>query len=318
MPGTQPRGMHAFDPGSVPSHSATQIIDAVDAEEDGEEDRVDPFDPGPLDSLMDNGLPAQATTFPLFVNPHLGNSSSGQTSSIVSSFSQSNPSAASSSRARPPPSSSLPPSVRPSLQATPDASMGSAHSSDVGQKRKRDAKSICSRPSAGGTKRSSRSSKTKDLNPIILSNTINSTLNRMADVMERSLDPLLMTAPAAIPPVAPPSTATSSVECQSSSQPLSTLSGPPQPSDSPMKMLERVINIISANDSLLTDDEQLAASLFFTDASEDSVRAAHTFLGLGNNRTVQHRFLLHQLEIAALLPGKGKGKARAVDDPMEY
>ena len=151
MPGTQPRGTHAFDPGSVPSHSATQIIDAVNAEEDGEEDQVDPFNSGSLaDSLMDNGLPAQATTFPPIVNPRPGNSSSGQTSSVVSSFSQTNPSAASSSRARLPPSSSLPPSVR--LQATPDASMGSAHSSDVGQKRKRDAKSICSRPSAGGTK----------------------------------------------------------------------------------------------------------------------------------------------------------------------
>ena len=53
----------------------------------------------------------------------------------------------------------------------------------------------------------------------------------------------------------------------------------------------------------------LAASLFFTSASEDAVRAARTFVALSNNQVVQHRFLLRQLDTAALLPGRGKGKA---------
>ena len=37
MPGIQARGTHAFDPASSTSHSATDIINAVNAEEDGEE-----------------------------------------------------------------------------------------------------------------------------------------------------------------------------------------------------------------------------------------------------------------------------------------
>jgi hypothetical protein len=154
----------------------------------------------------------------------------------------------------------------------------------------------------------------------------------MADVMERSLatsantDPVpLTTAPAAaIPSVPPLSTATASVEFQPvPSQPLGPSTGnalQPSESASPMKILEQVIDIISAEDSLfkLTDDELLAASLFFTNASEETVRIAHTFIALGNNRSVQHRFLLRQLEMAALLPGKGKGKAVEDDHSMVY
>jgi hypothetical protein len=118
MPGTQPRGTHAFDPSSLSSHSATQIINAVNAEEDEEEDRLGvDF----LDSAMDN-TPA-VPAWPPFVNSDLGNSSSSQIpSNVSSSFSPPNPSASSSSDARPPPFSSLPPSVH--TQSTPDASMG--------------------------------------------------------------------------------------------------------------------------------------------------------------------------------------------------
>jgi hypothetical protein len=150
------------------------------------------------------------------------------------------------------------------------------------------------------------SSKTSDLNPVIISSALNLTLNRMADVMERSLDvtaatishavPLAATAPTTIPSVAPPSFITS----PSSTSPTQT------------KIIDQVIRTISANDSILSDDELLAASIFFTSGSEHAVRAAHTFVALGNNQAVQHRFLCQQLEIAALLPGKGKG--RAADD----
>ena len=64
-----------------------------------------------------------------------------------------------------------------------------------------------------------------------------------------------------------------------------------------------------------------AASLFFTSATEEAVRAASTFIALGNNQVVQRRFLHRQLDVAALLPGKGKGKAVNSDDgddPMVY
>ena len=147
----------------------------------------------------------------------------------------------------------------------------------------------------------------------------------MADVMERSLDvtaaTITHTAPLATAPTtssaAPPSIVTSPVELQTTQ--LSSI--PPQPlansslaSASPMEILDQVIRIISADDSFLSDDELLSASLFFTSGSEDAVRAARTFIALGSNQAVQHRFLLHQLEIAALLPGKGKGKAVEGDD----
>jgi hypothetical protein len=45
------------------------------------------------------------------------------------------------------------------------------------------------------------------------------------------------------------------------------------------------------------------------------------FIALSNNQVVQYRFLHHQLEIAALLPGRGKAKAMNMedgDDSMAY
>lgn len=84
-----------------------------------------------------------------------------------------------------------------------------------------------------------------------------------------------------------------------------------------MKILRLVINIISAKDSHLLDDELFAAFFFFTNASEDTICAAHTFIALGDNQIMQHHFLIYQLEIAALLPGNGKGKT-VKDDSMTY
>jgi hypothetical protein len=270
MPGTQARGTHAFDPGAFSSHSATNIINAINEEEDGAEDQVDP-----VDLPVDKTPAAQAAMVFSFVNPDLSNSSS---SSVISSFfPPPNLSASSSSGARPPQSSSLP-------RATPDASMSSIHSgSDVGQKRKRtsDVKSKSSRQrSAGGSLRSSRS-KTKDLNPIIISSALNSTLNRMADVMERSLDATAAaittsssTAPSTILSVAPPGPPTitppaASQLSPSPSQPLGPSSSSSfLSSTSSTKILELAIDVISADDSLLSDDELLAASLFFTNISE--------------------------------------------------
>jgi hypothetical protein len=172
--------------------------------------------------------------------------------------------------------------------------------SETGQKRKRSARSM-SGMQPPNSKRSS-SSKTNDLNPVIISNALNSTLNRMADVMERSLD---VTA-ATITHAAPVATASTTIP---SVAPPSIVTHPASPTQT--EILDQVIRTIS-NDTSLSDDELLAASLFFTSASEDAVRAAHTFIALDNNQAVQRRFLHQQLKNAALLPGKGKGKA--VDD----
>ena len=38
MPGTQPQGAHPFDPGNSLCASATQVLNKVNAEDDGEED----------------------------------------------------------------------------------------------------------------------------------------------------------------------------------------------------------------------------------------------------------------------------------------
>ena len=302
MPGTQPRGTHTFDPGSQSesSQSTTQALNAINAEDDGVEDQVGP----PLDSLMAD-IPAA---------PDYILASSFALPGLSSTFGST----------RPPPSSSLLPTVHPLHDSTQqcDTSMGSGCSaysvatgtgsvSDAGsQKRKHDASSV----QPPNSKQTSKS-KTDDLNPVIISNALNSTLNHIADVMERTLD----VTTTATPPIAPPSIVMSPIVFQTSStpsQPLGLPSDPSLASPSSTPILDQVVRLISADDSGLSEDELLSASLFFTSGSEDAVRAAHTFIALGNNRVVQHRFLLRQLDTAALLPGRGK--ARALDDDDHF
>ena len=61
-------------------------------------------------------------------------------------------------------------------------------------------------------------------------------------------------------------------------------------------------------DDSITEDELLAASLFFTSRSEEAVRVVQTFLSLNSNWVIQRRFLLSLLDKAGLLSGKGKQK----------
>ena len=56
----------------------------------------------------------------------------------------------------------------------------------------------------------------------------------------------------------------------------------------PAEILDQAIRIISAEDSGLSEDELLSASLFFNSASEDAVHAARTFNTLGSNRVVKY------------------------------
>ena len=121
MPGTQPWGTHAFDPGSLSSHSVMQILNTVNTEEDGAEDRVGPS----LDSPMSNTPVGNGSTVsPTLIPPFLGTFSFRGTPSVVSSHPVPHLTASSSSsNSNPPPSSSLP-------RSTPqhDTPMGLAHS----------------------------------------------------------------------------------------------------------------------------------------------------------------------------------------------
>ena len=138
-------------------------------------------------------------------------------------------------------------------------------------------------------------SKTDNLNPIIITTALNSTLNCMVDIMERTLN-------ATAAPSAPtPSTAPHPIinPCIKSSQPLLA-------SMSSAEILDQAIRIISGINSLLTEDQLLLASLFLTSALDNAIHAACTFIALGNNHTVQNHFLLRQLSTSL---AKGKGRA---------
>jgi len=151
-----------------------------------------------------------------------------------------------------------------------------------------------------------------------MANTLNSTINRMVDMMARTFDALTVTtaAPPSTAFVAPPLIDTSPIEFLTT--PLSSApSQPPSAPASSTEILDQAVRIISANDGSLTEDELLAASLFFTDALEEAVRTARTFITLGNkNQSVKYRFLLCQLDIAGLLPGRGKAKAAEDGDDI--
>jgi hypothetical protein len=320
MPSTQPRGTHSFDPCSSSTQSV-QMLNTVNAEEDGAEDQDGP----PVDISLDNI--AGTSSFPS-VTSNLDILGLGARPSVASGSSLSlPPDISSSGGTRPPSSSSLPPSAHPHSTQRRDISMGSvlSHNTDTSsdpgntqlRKRKHDGQS------AGGTdagptssKRSTRS-KASDLNPVIISNALNSTLNRLADVMEKTLDTTAtaMAPAAAAPPTsATPPTSLSSI-LTSSTQPISN-----PPSTSSRNILNQAIEI-AASDNTLTEDELLAASLFFTSATEEAIRVASGFIAISNGRGVllQRRFLLGQPGVTALLPGKGKGKAvEDVDDSMTY
>ena len=312
MPGTQPRGTYSFDPGSSSSHSTTQMINAINVEEDDAEDQVDP----PLDSSVAGlpaALPVASTPFPVTSDSGVSlsrgivSSNSGISSSVVSSVPSLDPNISSSSGGTELfPSSSLAPTVFSHPIQQRDISMRSAHSlatdsdatSSQVRKRKYDARSI-SGAQPPSSKRASKS-KTDNLNPVIISNALNSTLNRLADVMEKSLDTTTTTAPSSIAPpivIAPTHSSTHS-------QPLPT-SNPSSASAllSSDEVLDQAIRVTMVDEDL-TEDELLAASMFFTSASEDAIRAARTFMAFGNNQVVQRRFLLRQLNMVGLLPGK--------------
>jgi hypothetical protein len=293
MPGAQARGTHSFDPGSSSSGSASQALDIVNAEDDGEEDQAGP----PVDTPMANMPAAFSSAISSLFPPapdtvSLGGASSSQSNAIP-----------------PPMSSSISPTthrgharhVNPALSHTTSSDTPTTSSM---RKRKRDATADMPPPSS---KRVSRN-KTETLNPVIISSQLNSTLVRLADVMEKSLD---VSATSVDSPTTLP-TPSSHASSSTPSQPSPPSSSSTSSSDS--EIIDNAVGIVTADRAFLSEDDLFAAILFFSNTSNEVVRVARNYIALSNLTAVQRRYLLHQLTDAGLRSGKGKGKATANDD----
>ena len=75
MPGTQPQGTHSFDPGNSLYASETQVLNKVNAEDDGEEDQLGP----PLNTPAAN-VPAAFASVISSLFPHDSDTASVGTS----------------------------------------------------------------------------------------------------------------------------------------------------------------------------------------------------------------------------------------------
>ena len=182
MPGAQPWGTHSFDPGSLhTSKSVTQALNKVNAESDGEEDQARPSVdamanvPVAFTSAMSSFFPPASKS-----RPDLDTVSLGGTSQ---------------SDAMPPPlSSSISPTNHPDQVPCPqrnhlsvNLALSCSTSSETrtpttssAWKRKCNVTGDMWPPS---TKWASKN-KLDTLNPVIISNQLNSTLTCLADVME--------------------------------------------------------------------------------------------------------------------------------------
>ena len=299
MPGAQPRGTHSFNPNN-PSSSTTLELDKVNAENDGEEDQAGP----PLDAPMTD-MPAAFNSvithlFP--PAPHTVSLAGASESDAIpppfsSSISPSTHPHASSSRSQ----KNLI-SIHPSLSHSTSSENQTVQTTSSMRKRKRDATADMPLPSS---KRGSKN-RTETLNPVIISSQLNSTLTRLADVMEKSLD---VTATSLEPTTA---THTAPLSTSHALSIPSQFPGPSSSSDS--EVLNEAFGIITADKLFLSEDDLLAASLFFSNTSNEVVRIARNFIALSKTPAVQFKFLLHQLKEAGLCTGKGKGKAIANDD----
>ena len=116
-------------------------------------------------------------------------------------------------------------------------------------------------------------------NPVIISSQLNFTLTHLADVMKKSLDVTTISIePLTTPPV--PS---------SSPQALSILSQLPDPQStlsstlsSVSEVLDKAIRIVTADKDFLLEVDLLAASLFFSNTSNELVHVAQTFIAFSD------------------------------------
>jgi hypothetical protein len=120
------------------------------------------------------------------------------------------------------------------------------------------------------TMRTSRN-KTETLNPVIITNQLNSTLTRLADIMEKSLDVTSTSIDTLTPHPAPsPSSHALLIPSQ--------LPGPPStqllPSSSDSKVLNKALGIITADKDFLSEDDLLTTSPLFSNTLNEVVRIA--------------------------------------------
>jgi hypothetical protein len=195
-------------------------------------------------------------------------------------------------------------SVFSALSSTSHTSSSETPTTSSKRKRKRDATGDM--PSTS-SKRVSKN-KTETMNPVIISSQLNSTITRLVDVMEKSLDVTATSveAPTTHPAPFPSSSYASSIPTQLPS----TLSS----SSSDSEILDKALGIVTADKDFLSEDDLLAASLLFSNTSNEVVRIARTFIALSKTPSVQQRFLALQLKKAGLHVGKGKGRAIVNDD----
>ena len=115
------------------------------------------------------------------------------------------------------------------------------------------------------------------LNPVVISSQLNFTLTHLADVMEKSLDVTTISIePLTTPPV--PSLSPQALSI------LSQLPGPQSTLSSTLssvsEVLDKAIRIVTADKDFLLEVDLLAASLFFSNTSNELVHVAQTFIAV--------------------------------------
>ncbi len=289
MPGTQPRGGYAFDPAST-STAASIMLGEVNAEPDGEEDQLGP-PVGASTSTSAAALTSAMTT--LFTMPRVPGTAYSSTSTVDNSLTvvghEDHLDAVSVvNEALPHPNPTTPADERqPSSSHVTSPASGVSGSARPG-KHKHDASSTPDmRPPS--SKRSSKtgasgSKQEPQLSPVVMVNALNGTLNRMVDVMQKSIDvseTLVATNPSAL--LSP--THLSQVQAA----PPASLSTPVTDDDE--AMLTEAFHIASVNKEFLNDDEMVQACCLFTEHSSGNIRIARRYLDLKHNPTLQHLYL---------------------------
>ena len=124
------------------------------------------------------------------------------------------------------------------------------------------------------------------LNPVIISSQLNSTLTHLADVMEKSLDVTATSINVTNQPAPSPSPQALLMPSQ--------LLGPPSTLLSTLlsnsEILNKALRIVTAaaNKDFLSEDDLLAALLFFSNTLNELVHNAQTFITFSDKPAMQH------------------------------
>lgn len=287
MPGTQAQGTHSFDPASLSSVSATQALDTVNAEDDGEEDQAGP----PVGTPLENMPAAFSSAITSILPPapdmvSLVDASSSQGNAIpppdVFLYFSNNPPWSCSQRSEtldnllltPPPEILRLPAVCENVSTTPLQTWYHPAPSD------------CQR------------NKMHTLNPVIIFSQLNSTVVCLADIMEKLLD---ITA----------TSIDSSTTLPAPSPPSHALSAPP-PSTSAMtsnsEILDKAFEIVTADRDFLSEDDLLAASLLFSNTKTILSALHETLLPSASHQQSNIVILFINSQRQVFVPEEGREK----------